>query len=134
MSLLYRFMILVFLALLPVGAIEIYNAFELRGVRESELHQEAERMARLLDAEQERMIEGVRQLLHTLSQMDFVRDDADACLRTMSRLKAGYPEYLNISVTDGGGNSRCTTRPNNIGINIADRLHWREAMTSGRFA
>jgi hypothetical protein len=134
MSLLYRFMALVFIALLPVGAIEIYNEFEMRRVRASELHQEAERVARLLATEQERMIEGVRQLLHTVTLMGFVRDDDSACQKMIMRLKAGYPDYLGIHVTDTNGTVRCTTTSNSVGINIADRLHWRQAMASSAFA
>ncbi|HYD69654.1 PAS domain S-box protein [Azospirillum sp.] len=135
MSLLQRLMLLVFLALVPAAAIEIDNELQLRAIREAEVHQVATRLVSLIDAEQSRIVEGVRQVLVTVAQTDAVRSgDAGRCNGLMERLRPGYPDHLQVHVTDGDGVIRCATDEAAIGLSVADRAHLRIAAETGRFA
>ncbi|HYH17172.1 MAG TPA: PAS domain S-box protein [Azospirillum sp.] len=135
MSLLHRLMLLVFLALVPAAAIEIDNELKLRAAREVEVHQVAMRLVSLIDAEQSRIVEGVRQVLVTVAQTDAVRSgDGQRCQNLLERLRPGYPEHLRVHVTDGNGVIRCATDPAAVGMSVADRAHLRIAAVTGRFA
>jgi hypothetical protein len=51
----------------------------------------------------------------------------------MQRLRAEYPDYLGLYVTDDSGAIVCSTDEASIGIVISDRFHVREALRSDRF-
>ena len=134
MSLLKRLMLLVFLALVPAAAIEIGNELDLRIVREAELDQAAERLATMIEAEQGRMIEGVRQVLVTLSRTKAVRDAPDErCQELLGYLTSDYPDHMLVHVTGPTGTIRCATDAAAVGLSIADRMHYRLALERGGF-
>ena len=129
MSLLNRLMLLIVLVLVPAAVIEIGNEFELRTAREAEVHQSAERLAGLIEAEQSRIAEGVRQVLLTLGRTAAVRgDDDQRCQDLLDRLGADYPAHLVVHVTGANGVIRCATDAAAIGFSIADRPHFRRAL------
>ena len=129
MSLLNRLMLLVFLALVPAAVIEIDNEIELHTVREAEVHQTAQRLASLIEAEQSRIVEGVRQVLVTLGRTGAVREGDDRrCQDLLNRLRSDYPDHLTVHVTGTTGIIRCATDPEAVGFSIADRSHYRLAL------
>jgi hypothetical protein len=90
-------------------------------------------LARQIHGEQERLIEGVRQVLVLAANTRMIREgDHAACAGMMAALRAEYPAYLNLQVTDRAGVVRCATN-DSVGIDIHDRSHWREALGTGRF-
>ncbi|HEY0835889.1 MAG TPA: PAS domain S-box protein [Azospirillum sp.] len=135
MRLIHRLMLLVFLALVPAAAIEIDNELTLRAAREAEVRQTAMRLVNLIDAEQSRIVEGVRQVLVTVAQTDAVRGgDRRRCQDLLDRLRPGYPDHLQVQVTDADGVIRCSTEPAALGMAVGDRAHLRIAMVTGGFA
>ncbi|WP_448203480.1 PAS domain-containing protein [Azospirillum sp. sgz302134] len=134
MSLLHRLLLLVFLSLVPAAVIEVKNELALRQTREDEVRQSALRLAALVEAQQDRMVDGLHQLLNTLAVTDAIRGpDPAACQTMMDELHASYPDYLRVNVVDPAGGVRCSTDRAAIGRSIADRPHVREALASGRF-
>lgn len=134
MSLQGRLLLLVLLSLLPVGAIDIYNAVALQRAGEADVRRDALSLAQQIRDEQERLIEGVRQVLVLAFNTRIVREgDYPACAGMMAKVKAEYPAYLNIQVTDRAGVVRCGTI-DSVGIDIHDRKYWRETIDTGRFA
>jgi len=132
MSLLHRLLLLVFLSLVPAAVIEVNNELALRESRVTEAQQGALHLAALVEAEQERMVDGLRLLLGTLVKSDAVRaPDQPACQAMMDDLRASYPAYLNIHVIDRDGTIRCATDRPALGLSIADRPHFREALATG---
>jgi hypothetical protein len=65
MSLLRRLVLLVLLAIVPILAVEITDQISMRNERVAAIHDEAERLAALVDDEHARLVEGLRQLLST---------------------------------------------------------------------
>jgi hypothetical protein len=97
MTLQGRLLLLVLLSLLPVGAIDIYNAVALQRAGEADVRRDALSLAQQIRDEQERLIEGVRQVLVLASNTRIVREgDYPACAGMMAKVKAEYPTYLNI--------------------------------------
>lgn len=135
MSLLHRLILLVCLALLPVGAVEVEGAFDRRHQREAEVRETAHRLLVLLQAEQARLIEGVWQVLITLARTDEVRSgDKAACRGLLSRLRADYPDHISLFVTDRAGVVVCSTDPDTLGNDISHRPHFRGAIADNGFA
>jgi signal transduction histidine kinase/CheY-like chemotaxis protein len=119
MSLLTRLFALVLLAVLPAIGILAYDALELRRVRDAESREEALRLARLADAEMERLAEGTRQLLVSFAENPAVAagkwQDCDAAAaRVLARLSG----YVDIGAATTGGEVVCSglARGNGAGL------------------
>jgi hypothetical protein len=67
-SLLSRLFILVATALLPAIAIESYNQFDLRRLRQSDVQEQALSLAKLAAAQQLAIVDGIHQVLIALSE------------------------------------------------------------------
>jgi hypothetical protein len=75
-----RLVLLVLLAVTPALTLALYSDFEERRLRRDQVQEEALRLARLLSADHERLIEAARQLLTALARLPTVRgDDRAAC-------------------------------------------------------
>ncbi|WP_431855263.1 PAS domain S-box protein [Azospirillum sp.] len=127
-------MLLVVLVLVPAAVIEIGNEFELRTAREAEVHQTTERLAGLIEAEQGRIAEGVRQVLLTLGRTAAVRGgDDERCQDLLDRLGADYPAHMAVHIAGPTGVIRCATDAAAVGFSIADRPHFRMALEHNGF-
>ena len=135
MSLLRRLILLVLLAIMPILAVEITNQIYLRNERVAAIHDEAERLAALVDDEHARLVEGLRQLLSTWAVSSALRErDMAGCQEMAERLRESYPAYLGITATDEAGVIRCATMPVALGLSVGDRPHVRRAQETGGFA
>ena len=95
---------LVSAAMAPVLVFILYTGFEQREMAMEKSRQEAMKVARLAAANQENLIEGVHQLLITLSRLPEIQSgEKKACEKLLSDLLKKYPIYLNIGMTDSAG-------------------------------
>ena len=98
MSFLQRLMLLVLLLIIPILSVEITNNVYLKNERVAAIHDEAERLAALVDDEHARLVEGIRQLLSTWAESSALRDarhgglpgDGRAAPRELSRLSGDH--------------------------------------------
>jgi signal transduction histidine kinase len=131
-TLLSRLFALVTVALLPAIAIQSYNEFDLRRSRQTEVQEQALGLARLAAAEQQQVVEGIRQLLIALSELPAIKArDSRACSGYLSTLKQRFPAFLTFVIVDVEGRSICST--NGGSINVADRSYFTDAMQTGHF-
>ncbi|NYZ11275.1 PAS domain-containing protein [Azospirillum sp. RWY-5-1] len=134
MSLLHRLVLLLGIAVLPLLAVEVRNEFELRTDRIREIHQTARHYLSLIEAEQERLVDTIRQVLATLVQTNAFRNGLEPeCGGLLNRLRPSYPDYIDFFAADADGIIRCGTQREAIGVSISDRAHFREALASGNF-
>lgn len=134
MSLLRRLMLFVILAMLPIAAVETYNQIAIRKARALEVRQQVLSAATLIDAAQEQIIQSVRQVLSILRHSPVILSgNFPACQSALAQAKQGFPNYINVQVTDVNGVIRCATDAPAIGIDIADRPHVLDALQSDRF-
>jgi len=136
MSILARLLLLVATALAPVVAIQVYDEIEHRRAREAELHGEAVRLALLVGTEQERVLEGARQLLTGLAQLRGVRmHDKSACAELFGRLGPHFPAYAYVATADLDGDVLCSTAPNltRAELRTTQSSFWMP-LTSGGFS
>jgi hypothetical protein len=78
--------VLVAVALLPAIAIQMYNEFDLRRARQVEVQNQALRLAKLAAAEQEQIVQGIRQVLSEVK-------------RSLRRGKEPFPRWLKMRRT-----------------------------------
>src|SRR5688500_11501762 len=85
MRLTRRLIALSLVALAPAAAIQIYNEFVMRQAREAEVRETAIRSAEQAAFELERIVEGARGVLLSISKVDAVRAlETDGCVAYLS--------------------------------------------------
>jgi hypothetical protein len=110
MSLLQRLMLLILLLIIPVLGVETANNIYLKNERVAAVHNQAERLAALVDDEHARMFEGMHQLLNTWAESPVLRTrDMAGCQEMAERLRVKYPAYLVLGATNETGVVQCAT-------------------------
>jgi hypothetical protein len=127
-SLRVRLLLLVLLAVLPALGLIVYNAFEQRRLGTDAAKIEAKRLVRMASSMNERLLDGARQLLITLSLLDSVRNRNPAqCSVLFSNLIRLQPAYANIGGINLDGSVFATGVPAPEPMNLADRAYFRDA-------
>ncbi|WP_029007647.1 PAS domain-containing protein [Azospirillum halopraeferens] len=133
MTLLTRLFLLILLAVLPALAIQAYGVAELREQRESVVADQAERLLRLVEGEQARLIEGARQAATVVAESSFLRAaELDRCQVYLERLAALTPGHQTVYVSDAHGRILCSGAPDAVGSPVDGALFAR-AMETGAF-
>ena len=133
-SFLSRLFSLVAVALLPAIALQAYNELDLRRTRRIEVQNQALGMAKLAAAEQQQIVQGVRQVLVTLSELPAIRTrDSEACNGYLAALQPRFPAFITLLVADAKGRSFCETRSEHGPINIAGRPYYASLVRTGAF-
>jgi signal transduction histidine kinase/CheY-like chemotaxis protein len=133
-TLLSRLFVLVAVALLPAVALQTYNEFYLRRARQVEVQNQALSLAKLAAAEQQQIVQGIRQVLIALSELPAIKaKDTQACNAYLSTIKRQYPAFLAFAATDMNGELFCDTRSNHKPVTVAGRPYFASALKTGAF-
>jgi signal transduction histidine kinase len=125
---------LVAVALLPAIAIQAHNELSLRRAREVEVRNQALSVAKLAAAEQQQIVQGIRQVLIALSETPAIRaKDAQACNAYLSAIKQRYPEFLTFAAADLDGQVFCDANNNRKQTTTAGRFYFVNAVKTGAF-
>jgi signal transduction histidine kinase len=120
---------LVLLALLPALGLIIYGAREQRQEATLIAENEALRLARILSASHQRLIDSTGHLLVALARIPEIRNrERASCTRLLADLIQQYSPYSNLAVADKNGNMLCQARSAEKATNIADRGYFRRAI------
>jgi signal transduction histidine kinase len=134
-SLRTRLLFLVLLAVLPAVGLTLYTAWEQRREAALAAQREALRLAEIVSANHERLIEGARQLLAGLARLPEVRRrDARACSPLFADLLKQYPGYANLGAIEPNGTLFCSALPSSRPVNVSDRAYVRRALETRTFA
>lgn len=134
MPLLVRLWLLVGIAVLPALAILIYNGQDLRDAREAQAHEDVLLHARAAADQLERVVEGARDLLVTISHAPAVRDaDWPSCNSYLAELGDVSGAYARLTVADRSGRIVCASAPVPAALSMADRPHFRETLARQQF-
>jgi signal transduction histidine kinase len=135
MSIIVRLFLLVLVALTPITAIQVVDEIDRRRTREAELNAEALRLATLIGMEEDRIIEGGRQLLTVLAQLHSIRTgDRTMCGRLFRRLATTFPFYAYVAATDATGEAICSTSAEIAAAPLPQWSLGRTAFVVGDFA
>jgi PAS domain S-box-containing protein len=129
-------LMLVVIAILPglVMLVVAHNSTSHDAVQRG--RQEIKAVGVLAAANQEQLIEGVRQILATVAAGPSVRrnDLRQLCYEFLRNVSAATPGYGNIGVVDLQGDIQCIANPGQQRINVADRAYFRNALRERKFA
>jgi signal transduction histidine kinase len=126
--------VLVAVALLPAIAIQMYNEFDLRRARQVEVQNQALRLAKLAAAEQEQIVQGIRQVLIAMSEVPSIKTkDSQACDAYLAAIQQRFPAFIRFLVADLNGRSFCNTNSDHRTINIAARPYFAKILKTGEF-
>ena len=133
-SLRTRLLLFVFLAFAPVLGLMLYTATEQRQQAAIAVQGEALRLARHAASDQERLVEGARQLLIALSRIPSVRSyDAATCTAFMTDLLKQYPLYENLGAAKPDGDIFCSAAPFTENVNMANRSYFQRVFQTKDF-
>jgi HAMP domain-containing protein len=133
-TLLSRLFVLVAVALVPTIAIQMYNEFDLRRARQVEVQNQALSLARLAAAEQQQIVQGIRQVLIALSELPAIKaKDAQGCNAYLSTIKQRYPGFITFIVVDMNGSSFCDATNDHKPSTAAGRAYFANVLKTGEF-
>ncbi len=134
-SLRARLVLLILLAIIPALGLLLHTDLEQRGLATLDVRENGLTFVRLLSADQERIVEGARQLLVALAQLRDVRSgDAAMCTTRLVELLKLLPDYLGFGVAEPDGDVFCSTASVTEQINAADRAWFQRAIQTRGFA
>ena len=134
MTILSRLFLLVAVALLPAIAIQAYNEFDLRRARQVEVQNQALSLAKLAAAEQQQIVQGIRQVLIAMSELPAIKArDSQACNAYLAAMQRRFPAFVTFLVTDLNGRSFCDTNSDHRPITIAARAYFANILKTGAF-
>lgn len=127
-------MLLILVAALPVMALYVWSALDQRQETLATAEDQLLRSARLLAAQQNQFFEGTRSVLSTmLLAAEAVGVPSDACNALLRSIGAREPNYLTVRIAAPDGNVLCSSSADTMGINIADRGYFQDAVATGAF-
>jgi signal transduction histidine kinase len=134
-TILSRLFVLVAVALLPAIAIQARNEFDLRRARQVEVQNQALSLAKLAAAEQQQIVQGIRQVLIALSEAPAIKaKDGPACNAYLTGMKQQFPAFLTFIVTDLDGQPFCDTNSDRRPVSVASRAYFANAVRTGAFS
>ena len=127
---------LVLIAIAPVFAVVVKAAREDERGRLTRAEENLRSVVDLAAANQESLVEGVRQMLSAIAYAPPVLEGgSDRCALYMRTLQSHYPAaYGSFGMLDPAGVLTCRAEPPPSNVTSSDRPFFREAVTSGRFA
>ena len=134
MTILSRLFLLVAVALLPAIAIQAYNEFDQRRARQVEVQNQALTLARLAAAEQQQIVQGIRQVLLALSELPSIKaKDTQGCNAYFSKIKQRYPGFTNFIVVDMDASPFCEASSDQKPMTAAGRSYFDHVLKTGEF-
>ena len=128
-SLRVRLIQLVLLALLPALGLIIYGAREQRQAAAAVAKNEALRLARILAASHQRLVDSTGHLLVALARIPEIRNRERAgCSALLSDLMKEYRPYSNLAVADINGQVFCQALSGAGSTNVAERAYFQLAV------
>ena len=134
MAVLSRLFGLVAVALVRAIAIQTYNEFDLRRARQVEVQNQALSLAKLAAADQQQIVQGIRQVLIALSELQSIKTkDSQACDAYLAAMQQRFPAFITFLITDLSGQSFCDTNSDHRPISIAARAYFSNILKTGAF-
>ncbi|MCL5884635.1 MAG: HAMP domain-containing protein, partial [Deltaproteobacteria bacterium] len=123
------------LVIVPTFAATLYTTYEDRQREFAEAGGNANRIAKIIAIEEERLFDETRHILISLSHVAQTQDPrSTSCRKFFSHLLTHYKRYLNFGVIDTSGNVVCSAIPLPDPVNLFDRDYYQEAIKTRNFA
>ena len=132
-SLRSRLVILILMAVIPAFGLNLYSASKHRELTAVQVKQNALVAARVIAAEQDRILENAHQFLVTLANVPQIREnDKTTCHKILSSLLE--PRYADLVVADRIGNPLCTALPPSSSVANSKGTHHTRSVETYDFS
>jgi hypothetical protein len=130
-----RLIVLALLAMAPLMLARMHELESARLARLNAVNAEVIDLARRGVESQRDIVYSVRALLQIVSRL-YARIplDTPGCNEYIADLTANIPWIRSLSIASTDGRINCSSEPLAIGLNLSDRRHFRNALTSREFA
>ncbi len=128
-SLRFRLFLLVLIAVFPFIGLTLYVNIQGRKNARINAQQDALRLVRIVVAEQEESMKGVKQLLVALAQLPELKEGDPAAYQSLfNELMAQYPFYSALSISTLDGEVVCSVPPITAPTNFSDRSWFQQVL------
>lgn len=132
-SLRIRLLVLVLLAIVPPVILTVYGAWKERQQAVRIAEDNLQQLTQLAASSEARSIEGARQLLTVLSVFPELQQDTKSCNKFLTNILRKNEGYVNFGVIQLNGDVTCSALPSTEKINLADRAHFKQAVSERKF-
>jgi len=130
-----RLLLLVLLSVVPALGLILYTALEQWRLAVAQVPEQALRLTQIISSNEERLIEGARQLLVTVARLPEVQGgESSACSRLFAELLKQHSLYANFGAIKPNGDLFCSALPTRRPLNAADRAYFQRAIKTRNFA
>src|SRR5581483_86243 len=135
MSLLARLFVLVAIAVLPAIGILAWTQFQAYKARVVDVRETALQQAKLVSSEQDRLVDGARQLLVALAGMPLIANrENDRCTSYLQDLIKKYDAYSTMIAIGPDGYTYCgSTLVSQQHVYLGDRSYFHDALATDGF-
>jgi diguanylate cyclase (GGDEF)-like protein len=130
-----RLIVLALLAITPLMLERVHGLEKARAERTERAHSDVIELARRGVEAQREIIYTVRALVQIVSRV-YVKmpPEPSTCNQYMTDLTSNIPWIRNLSIAGTDGRIKCSNDSLAIGLNVSDRPHFQDALTSREFA
>src|SRR5258708_20028480 len=103
----------------------MYNELDLRRARQAEVQNKALSLAKLAAAEQQQIVQGIRQVLIAISELPSIKTrDSQACNAYLAAMQQRFPAFITFLVADLNRWSFFDTNTDHRPTTIAPRTYF----------
>ncbi len=129
-----RLILLIFVCMVPILGMTLYNGIEARRLAIHQTRAEMLKISQLAATHQAQVLQDARQLLLMLAKFTRVRTlGVDECKALFSEVLKSYPIYNNIAVVKPNGEVVCSASPSVMRIERQDRSWLQQTITNRSF-
>ncbi|GIC75389.1 hypothetical protein FMO003_08150 [Moritella sp. F3] len=131
----FRFVIILTIALLPALALMSYNIWHDFSAEKQKIRNNAFQFAEKVITQQQNKINYTKSILFKLAQESALQDPKDPlCSVFVARVQRMNPLFTNIGVPLANGDLLCNALPLAEGVNVGDRAYFRNTIENGVFS
>jgi signal transduction histidine kinase len=131
-----KLIVLILLTLIPAFALVLQRNFDQRRTEKERILERISASSRLVAARQGGYVKNTRQLLSTLSGIDFLvlsTNEPFSSIHFQNLVKLS-PDYLNFGLVETNGLVFCTAVASKEPVSVADRAYFKRTVESGSFS
>jgi hypothetical protein len=122
-------------ALTPILGLQVYDEIVTRRTRAAEVRETALRSAQQASSELDRIVEGARSVLVSISKVDSVQAlDTPRCVAHLAKLQPEMPHLVSLAALDLEGRVRCRQELPGDTQTYADRSYFQDVVRLQTFA
>ena len=133
LSLRWRLLLLVALAIAPLIAMTIAVGIREREHALTSAQENLQRLANLAAANEAQSIEQALQILRDLSSLQTLQGSKEKCDELLASILSKNTDYVNFGVIELDGTVSCTAVQTPNKVNLGDRDHFKRAVSERRF-